>query len=528
MSAVSTPLLFEVDSSAVAVKAVAASATPLTLPAKISALLSVAAIVGTGAAFASFYATPYAPPTSSCSASIEQVHVHLGAVPSTTLHVAWASPRDCAGGAPRVEYGASAAALAFSAPAAAVFYSTCNATENARRGGACNATTATGIAPYDSPLLLDAPIDAASAGVGPGGAVYYRVGDDSCGFSCVYATATAPAPGFAGAPTRLAVVGDVGATNFSAATLAGVLASHAVDPFSAALLVGDLSYANGNQPIWDAFGRVTQFLATTVPVMSLPGNHEWFDDQNYAFVAYYNRFGRSLPIVSPPTDTSGLYYSFDAGLIHVVMLAGYCQEQSSAYTQPCLAEGTLQRSWLEGDLARANANRASVPWVVVSFHQPFANSNSAHPIAKEGVPTQQAIEALLYASKVDVVLSGHVHAYQRSCKLYNYSCVDDGVLYLTVGDGGTPEGLAPTWVDCPSWSIYQQASWGHGEMTALNATHLSWEWHQNEDLTPARADAAMLVKGRQLADAGQCREVQPQLTEAGRKRREDYLAAQRS
>jgi hypothetical protein len=38
----------------------------------------------------------------------------------------------------------------------------------------------------------------------------------------------------------------------------------------------------------------------------------------------------------------------------------------------------------------------------------------------------------------------------------------------------------------------------------------------------------MLVKGRQLADAGQCREVQPQLTEAGRKRREDYLAAQRS
>jgi hypothetical protein len=32
----------------------------------VAALLSVAAIVGTGAAFASFYATPYAPPTSSC------------------------------------------------------------------------------------------------------------------------------------------------------------------------------------------------------------------------------------------------------------------------------------------------------------------------------------------------------------------------------------------------------------------------------------------------------------------------------
>ena len=46
---------------------------------------------------------------------------------------------------------------------------------------------------------------------------------------------------------------------------------------------------------------------------------------------------------------------------------------------------------------------ATTPWVVVVFHQPFLNSNTAHAIAVEGAPVQQAVEALLYAARVDVV-----------------------------------------------------------------------------------------------------------------------------
>jgi hypothetical protein len=319
------------------------------------------------------------------------------------------------------------------------------------------------------------------------------------------------------------LLGDVGATEISVGTLQGVLASHEARPFAAAVLVGDLSYANGFGPLWDEFGTLTQFVAARLPIMSTPGNHEWFDsflpDSPYAYdlLAYASRYGRAQPFASAPSEPSGLFYSFSAGLTHWVMLAGYCPNMTSTRTQACLAPGSAQRSWLERDLAAVD--RAITPWVVVVFHQPFVNSNTAHAIAVEGVPMQLAVEALLYSAKVDIVISGHVHAYERSCKTYNYSCVADGPLYLTVGDGGTPEGLAATWVEpCPAWSAYRQGSWGHGELEPLNATHLSWRWRQNDDLTPSHVDELVLVKGQQVADAGKCVTVTPELSARGRRR----------
>ena len=91
----------------------------------------------------------------------------------------------------------------------------------------------------------------------------------------MYAAATAPLPGAgaASAGTRFDVVGDVGVTEFAVGTLQGVLTAHEARPFTAAVLVGDLSYANGDGPIWDAFGEQTQFVAARLPVMSVPGNH---------------------------------------------------------------------------------------------------------------------------------------------------------------------------------------------------------------------------------------------------------------
>ena len=46
---------------------------------------------------------------------------------------------------------------------------------------------------------------------------------------------------------------------------------------------------------------------------------------------------------------------------------------------------------------------------------------------------QAAIEDTLYAAKVDMVFSGHVHAYERSCRVYRYNCVADAPYYVTIG-----------------------------------------------------------------------------------------------
>lgn len=51
------------------------------------------------------------------------------------------------------------------------------------------------------------------------------------------------------------------------------------------------------------------------------------------------------------------------------------------------------------------------------FHVPWYNSNKAHQGA--GDDMMAAMEPLLYAASVDLVLAGHVHAYERSvCLLW--------------------------------------------------------------------------------------------------------------
>ena len=51
---------------------------------------------------------------------------------------------------------------------------------------------------------------------------------------------------------------------------------------------------------------------------------------------------------------------------------------------------------------------------------------------------QQQLEELFDANQVDLVLSGHVHAYARTCNVYNERCVDSasgGMTHVTLGEG---------------------------------------------------------------------------------------------
>jgi hypothetical protein len=108
---------------------------------------------------------------------------------------------------------------------------------------------------------------------------------------------------------------------------------------------------------------------------------------------------------------------------------------------------------------------------------------------------EAAIEDTLYNAKVDLVFSGHVHAYERSCQVYKYVCTSGAPYYITIGDGGNAEGLAASWkTPQPSWSMFRQASYGHGELTAVNATHLLWQWRQNGDLIPTDIDSFWIEK----------------------------------
>lgn len=50
---------------------------------------------------------------------------------------------------------------------------------------------------------------------------------------------------------------------------------------------------------------------------------------------------------------------------------------------------------------------------------------------------RSSLEELFDANEVDLVLSGHVHAYARTCNVYNERCVDSssgGMTHITLGE----------------------------------------------------------------------------------------------
>ncbi|KAB2049099.1 hypothetical protein ES319_A13G154200v1 [Gossypium barbadense] len=276
-------------------------------------------------------------------------------------------------------------------------------------------------------------------------------------------------------PVTFAVAGDLGQTGWTKSTLDHIDQCK----YDVHLLPGDLSYADCMQHLWDNFGELVQPLASARPWMVTQGNHEkekipFFTD---AFESYNARW--KMPF-EESESTSNLYYSFEVAGVHVIMLGSYTDYD----------ELSDQYSWLKADLSKVD--RKKTPWLVVLFHVPWYNSNHAHQGEGDGMMT--AMEPLLYAAGVDLVFAGHVHAYERSKRVNKGKSDPCGTVHITIGDGGNREGLAQKYIHpTPEWSMFREASFGHGELKIVNSTHAFWSWHRNDDDEPVRSDQVWIT-----------------------------------
>ncbi|KAG2682229.1 hypothetical protein I3760_11G182600 [Carya illinoinensis] len=276
-------------------------------------------------------------------------------------------------------------------------------------------------------------------------------------------------------PVTFAVAGDLGQTGWTKTTLDHIDQCK----YDLHLLPGDLSYADYLQHRWDTFGELVQPLASARPWMVTEGNHE---EENIpllkdGFESYNSRW--KMPF-EESGSSSNLYYSFEVAGVHVIMLGSYedYDEQSDQYR------------WLKVDLSKVD--RKKTPWLIVLFHVPWYNSNKAHQ--GEGDDMMVAMEPLLYAANVDMVLAGHVHAYERTKRVKTGRFDPCGTVHITIGDGGNREGLAHRYVDPqPEWSVFREASFGHGELKIMNSTHAFWSWHRNDDDEPVRSDQVWIT-----------------------------------
>jgi hypothetical protein len=157
------------------------------------------------------------------------------------------------------------------------------------------------------------------------------------------------------------------------------------------------------------------------------GNHEYYDTA--PTLGYCSFFGAPACTSGPSQDPT--WYSWDLGVWHFVSVDSM---QSMAY-------GSDQYNFVDADLT-AHAAQCKI----VYFHHPHYTSGSYYPSADWQVDGLQDLWDDLYANRVDIVLNGHDHVYERFAKQDSAGGADPaaGARQFTVGTGGASQyGFSP-------------------------------------------------------------------------------------
>ncbi len=277
---------------------------------------------------------------------------------------------------------------------------------------------------------------------------YYVVGhqgyDPAGRLDGVAAFHTAPATG-RGAGFGFTAFGDQG-VGYNAIATANLISG--LSP-SFHLHMGDLSYANSDGDggtdnkydarIWDQFFRQNEAASAQIPWMMAIGNHEmepWYAADGYG--------GVRARFTMPDNAWSGStgIYSWRYQNVGLISLDG----NDICYNTPANLDYTKgkQLAWLKSTLAAMRAD-ASIDFIVVYFHQ-CVYSTCQDNGAELGA--QQQWGPLFDQYKVDLVLNGHNHIYERTDpiragkatrKLASGDTVTpskDGTTYVVAGGGG--------------------------------------------------------------------------------------------
>jgi predicted MPP superfamily phosphohydrolase len=177
------------------------------------------------------------------------------------------------------------------------------------------------------------------------------------------------------------------------------------------LFGGDNAYPDGTALQYEmaVFKMYPDYLSQT-SAWSVLGNHDarsadvgsqsgvHFDAFDFPRNGEANR-----PGAGHPSGTEA-YYSLDHGKVHLVVL-----DSESTSNEP----GDAMAMWLAGDLAAAKA--AGQQWIICSWHHPPYSKGSHNSDTSSSLTSmRENILPIVEAGGVDLVLTGHSHAYERS------------------------------------------------------------------------------------------------------------------
>lgn len=125
------------------------------------------------------------------------------------------------------------------------------------------------------------------------------------------------------------------------------------------------------------------------------------------------------------------------------------------------------------------------------YHNPWYNSNAEKQNEFETLDMQAAMEPLFQTYGVNLVLNGHVHAYERSYPVYQFNPTPAAPVHVVVGTGADSihDNIWVNQTAQPIWSAYRNGTqWGTGTLIPVSRNKMVWQWHWNLDGVLVSAD----------------------------------------
>lgn len=209
--------------------------------------------------------------------------------------------------------------------------------------------------------------------------------------------------------------GDSGGVKAPAAQI--IVAMHMVDDFAGPAPdrpaffyhLGDVVYFNGEQKEYypQFYEPYADYAA---PIFAIPGNHDGdpIDDSEPSLSAFVRNFCSAAPVNLPeagehPRDAMtqpNVYWTMEAPFTRIIGMYTNVPEGGQV--------GDNQIAWLRAELESAPADRA----LVLALHHPIYSVDTHHSgSARMKEVVEEAVERAGRAP--DIVLTGHVHNYQR-------------------------------------------------------------------------------------------------------------------
>lgn len=363
----------------------------------------------------------------------------------------------------------------------------------------------------------------------------YKVGSATGETSSIGSFTTARAPEDDNDSFKMLIYGDfgIGTNAESSISYLNALTEHTND-VELIYHIGDISYADNAwlspslstgffyEATYNRWMNALDPLMRSLPYMVLVGNHEaechspscFFSQNKTDQLGNYSAFNARFRM--PARESGGMknmWYSFEHGPVHFTSISSetdYEDAPENSFLHGSGFNGRFgdQLMWLEQDLRKAGANRQRVPWVIVGMHRAMYTllwcDDQGQPTGQSKT-LQTAFEELFLKYKVDVVIAGHAHAYERHFPIARGKKVTKGVsddarvyaspqapVYLVTGAAGSTEGHDENPMTA-AWNAKRDSTHYGISSLSVDRTVLSFEFI-NTEAPNAVFDAFVITK----------------------------------